>query len=281
MKTAWPWVGILFGLFAGACAPPRGTGDDDVGGDGDADTDTDTDTDGDAGAQCDDPVPEDCTNEIDDDCDGPRDCEDVDCQQDDACLVEGCGELQTPEASLALPDGACPEDEALPCEGYEASINFTGFSDGQPLEDITKLLGICVNMEHTWVRDLVIYADCPNGTRVMLSDFLGRNGGEVYLGEPNDDDWDEPEPGVGWDYCWTPTATNEPWIEYANNNDAHTLPAGDYQPSESLDAFLGCPLNGDWTIRVEDRWAIDNGFIFKFWIKFDPSIVDDCSSWFG
>jgi hypothetical protein len=233
---------------------------------------------------CIDPSTEDCNNGDDDDCDGFRDCEDDDCHQDDACLVPGCGELQTPEASLALPDGDCPEDETEPCEGYEAPITFTGFTDGQELEDISALLGICVNIEHSWMRDLVIYAECPSGTRVMLSDFMGRSGGEVFLGVPDDTDDYDPEPGEGWDYCWTPSANNEPWIPYA---DAHgdlfgwTLPAGDYQSSESLDAFVGCPLNGDWTIRVEDRWGIDNGFIFKFWVKFDPNIVDDCSSWFG
>jgi hypothetical protein len=267
---------LALSLLAGGCPPSRSGGDgdddDDVLGDGGVRTQD--------AEPCADPITEEvCNNNIDDDCDGAKDCEDDGCGHDPVCYNPNCGRLQTPEASLALPDGACPEDESLPCDGYEASINFTGFSDGQQLEDITKLLGICVNMEHSWMRDLVVYAECPNGTRVMLSDFEGHEGGEVFLGEPNDDDFDEPEPGIGWDYCWTPTAANEPWIPYANSMGVQTLPSGDYQSSESLDAFLGCPLNGDWTIRVEDRWAIDNGFIFRFWIKFDPSIVEDCSTW--
>ena len=90
--------------------------------------------------------------------------------------------------------------------------------------------------------------------------------------------------GVGWDYCWTPTATNLPWITYANVNSPSAfsifiMPAGDYQSDQSLDAFLGCPLNGSWTIRVEDRWGIDNGFIFSWTVKFDRSIVEDCTNW--
>jgi hypothetical protein len=137
-------------------------------------------------------------------------------------------------------------------------------------------------MEHSWMRDLVVYAQCPNGTRVMLSDFEGHNGGEVYLGQPNDDDeFGTPIPGVGWDYCWTPTAANLPWIPYANANFVSTLPAGDYQSSQSLGAFVGCPLNGPWTLRVEDRWGIDNGFIFSWSVRFDASIVEDCATWPG
>ena len=42
-------------------------------------------------------------------------------------------------------------------------------------------------------------------------------------------------------------------------------------------ALIGAPLNGDWTIFVQDKWAIDNGFIFKWSINFDPTIVQDCS----
>ena len=271
---------LALAVALGACAPSRGGGG---GGGGDDDDDVvDLGGGDDGGANqpnCDNPVPEICNNAVDDDCDGMPDCTDLDCTNDEVCFFPGCGELQTPEGSLELPDGACPEDENQPCEGYESAITFTGFTAGQQLEDINKLLGVCVNMEHTWMRDLVIYAQCPSGTRVMLSDFEGHSGGEVYLGEPNDNDGNIPVPGVGWDYCWTPTATAEPWIPYANSHNVQTLPAGDYQSSEPLDAFVGCPLNGDWTLRVEDRWGSDNGFIFSWSVKFDASIVEDCSTW--
>ena len=36
----------------------------------------------------------------------------------------------------------------------------------------------------------------------------GRTGGEVYLGEPNDEDGLDPMgPHNGYDYCWKPTAS--------------------------------------------------------------------------
>jgi hypothetical protein len=262
-------------LVAIAACGPSASGDDVVGDDDDMQPDA-------RDPNCTNPVAEICNNGLDDDCDQIGDCDDADCSADAHCVNPNCGILEEQSGSLALPDGACDEDETVPCPGYENSIIFTGFSSGQTLNDITKLLGVCVNMEHSWMRDLVVYAVCPNGTRVMLSDFNGHMGGEVYLGQPNDDDeFGTPVPGVGWDYCWTPTATNAPWIPYADQTLVGTLPAGDYQSSQPLSAFVGCPLNGPWTIRVEDRWGIDNGFIFEWSVRFDASIVEDCENWPG
>jgi hypothetical protein len=261
----------LLAVALAACGPNGGgNGDDD-----------DDDTNGpDASTlNCPNPVAEVCNNGLDDDCDNIMDCDDSDCSADSHCANPNCGVLDGVEGTLLpLPDEGCPEDLSQPCAGFENAINFTGFTDGQTLNDITKLKGVCVNMEHSWMRDLVIYIRCPNGTRVNLSAFEGHSGGEVFLGFPNEG---APVPGTGSDYCWTPTATNLSWIPYANANAVGTLPPGDYQSSQPLNGLLGCPLNGAWTIRVEDRWGIDNGFIFKWTVKFDASIVEDCAHWPG
>jgi|JI10StandDraft_1071094.scaffolds.fasta_scaffold24069_5 hypothetical protein len=258
----------LLALAVG-CGPSVGGDDDGVNPDGpDAAVDAPTCT----------RFAEVCDDGLDNDCDNIVDCDDADCEGNPICPAATCGTLETPQGMLALPDGACPEDETQPCAGYENVLNFTGFSQGQTLTDINKLLGICVNMEHSWMRDIVVYGECPNGTRVMLSDFAGHMGGEVFLGVPNGSDGGPP--GTGWDYCWTPTATDLPWIPYANAHPAeHTLHSGDYQASQPLNAFVGCPLNGGWKIRVEDRWGIDDGYIFSWSVRFDPSIVEDCENW--
>jgi len=280
-----------------ACGPPGGEDDDDdtpCQPQGAETCDNGRDDDCDGMYDCDDgdcvaapacesciPVAEVCDDELDNDCDAIADCDDADCEGHPAC-PDGCGAIATPTGELALPDGDCPEDESQPCEGFEDTVAAAGFSAGQTLNDLGDLLGICVNMEHSWMRDLVIYAECPNHTRVMLVDFAGHVGGEVFLGEPVDADDVGPTPGVGWDYCWTPTATDLPWIDYADAHPGeHTLHAGDYRSSQPLDAFVGCPLNGDWTLRVEDRWGVDNGFIFEWSVRFDPSIVEDCEDWPG
>ncbi len=165
--------------------------------------------------------------------------------------------------SLPLPDGtgSC----------YETSILFADFAPGQVLTDINDLLSVCINVEHSYMRDLYITLTCPDGTEVILQDQTNA-GGEVFLGVPYElDDIgtpDPPEPGVGWDYCWTPNATMGTWLEYANANAPNTLPEGDYNSFESLDAFLGCPLNGEWTIQICDNWGSDNGWLFEWSISF-------------
>ncbi|MEZ4402768.1 MAG: hypothetical protein R3B06_22290 [Kofleriaceae bacterium] len=280
-------LALAFGaVAAGACGPSAGgNGDDDDTPRVDAAT-----IEIDAPPQnCPNPMPEVCNNGIDDDCDGIGDCDDSDCSADMHCSNPNCGQLQNVEGQpLPLPDGAC--DATGTCAGYENSINFTGFTPGQTLTDITKLLGVCVTMEHSWLRDLTVALRCPNGTTIALSGFQGRTGGEVYVGEANDSDTSAvPVPGTGWDYCWAPTATWEPWITFANNHPTQlvpvgthvALPSGDYSTSDPMSNLLGCPLNGDWTIRVEDRWGIDNGYIFKWSVRFDPSLVEDCSMWPG
>jgi gliding motility-associated-like protein len=168
--------------------------------------------------------------------------------------------------SLPLPDGTGAS--------YETSIQFSDFSPGQILTNINDLLGICVNMEHSYLRDLEIILTCPDGTSVILHDHPAPVGGEVFLGEPfeADEGMDPPTPGVGYDYCWTPDATAGTWIEYSNANNPGTLPPGDYNSFDPLTNLLGCPLNGEWTISVQDLWGIDNGFIFSWGIEFDPDL---------
>ena len=166
--------------------------------------------------------------------------------------------------SLGLPDGTGTS--------YLTSIEITGFDPGQVLNNINDLENICVNIEHSWMRDLGISIKCPNGSQVELHNHPGNVGGKVFLGEPIPNDGTNPTPGIGYDYCWTPTSTNDTWIGYSNDafglfGDG-ILPAGDYSSYENLNRLQGCPLNGEWTISVTDWWARDNGFIFSWSIDF-------------
>lgn len=250
-----------------ACGPSvSGSDDDDTAGDDDGTGGGDVDA-----GPCT-PTVEVCDNLVDDDCDGRYDCDDPECATAGGCSNANCGTLESPEASLALPDDGTT--------AFTSSLNFTGFTPGQVLPDISKLLGVCVTMEHSWIRDLQMEVSCPTGQNVILNMFLGQTGGQVYLGVPNDTDGTTPVPGTGYDYCWAPNAVNPPMLEYANANPlTGTLPAGDYRSSSPMNVLEGCVLNGNWTIKVFDMWPIDNGFIFKWWLKFDASLVEDCASW--
>lgn len=223
-----------------------------------------------------------CANGLDDNCDGKIDCENTECSFDPACTGGGggggggedCGELSFGGDPLAIPDGI-----GIP---YEASMNIQGFDNGQTLDVATGFDSVCVVMEHSWLRDLQIELSCPSGQTMILQQFLGQEGGELYMGVPNDGDSTDPVPGTGAEYCWKTNAANPPMLEWANMNPGDiftptTLPAGDYKPNGSVQAdLLGCTLNGDWTIRAVDDWGIDNGYIFEWAISFSEDIIPDC-----
>ena len=172
--------------------------------------------------------------------------------------------------SLPLPDGTGAS--------YDTPISFGVFSPGAVLTDINDLLSICTNIEHSWMRDIEIKITCPSGQEVILVNQI-TSGGEVYLGIPNDPDpGGGIVPGVGYDYCWTPEATNPDWLAYANTFFPQTLPPDDYSSFQDLEGLLGCPLNGDWVLTITDNWGTDNGFIFNWSITFADYLYPDAET---
>ncbi len=258
-----------------ACGPSVSGSDDTVG---------DDDSGGPDASLCTPTGAEVCTGAADEDCDGYFDCTDVDCYGVGTCPSNpGCGTLDLTEGQpLALPDSntGSPTAACTPVSGvaqYTSAINFTGFETGQALQAADDILGICVVMEHSFLHDLQIEMTCPTGATVVLDQFRGvGSGGPLFMGQPNEDDeGGAPSPGTGFEYCWSPAAAQQ-MLDWGSTG---TLPAGEYATSCPLTTFEGCTLNGDWTLKVTDLWGIDNGFIFSWGIKFDPSIVADCDDW--
>lgn len=249
--------------------------------------------------------PEVCNDAYDNDGDGRADCADTDCSGVGNCPV--CGSVQNPQAApLALPDGVssgatCSTDAqcgggtpncvASECHAsYTSTLTFIGFPTGATLMDPTLLKSVCVEIEHSWLRDLQIELITPPDTSgqkhvVVLDKWYDRDTlQEIYLGMANDADSPQsPVPGVSAKYCWTPQATT-PMIDGSGVAGPMTsvgghsmLTPGDYKSMSPWSTMLGVPLNGEWTMRVTDLWAADNGFMFKWSITFDPSLVNDCS----
>jgi hypothetical protein len=257
-----------------------------------------------------------CADGLDNDCDGLIDCSDPNCSGVGSCPV--CGMVDHPLSQpLALPDGVggnpCTTDadcanvqpgpqrcfdtitSGKECrQSYTSTLHFVGFPSTGMFTDPSNIVSVCVSMEHSWMRDLNMELHAPDGKTVRLQAFAGQTGGEVFLGQANDcDDASTPVPGTGADYCWTPTATNAPDIDYANSGGAMTsfttsdcfggtsthqeLPAGNFKASDPWTNLVGAPLNGDWELVVTDLWPIDNGYLFSWSISFDPNLVSDCS----
>lgn len=155
-----------------------------------------------------------------------------------------------------------PDNLGIP---FNTEIQFTQFAPGQTLTDIGDLFSVCVDMEHSFMGDLVVSMSCPNGQSVT---FHQQGGGGTDLGISG------PGATLGtcWTYCWTPGATNGTW---AANSGGASLPAGTYQSLQPMSQLVGCPLNGTWTFTVIDLWAADDGWICGWEINVNPSIIPD------
>lgn len=159
-----------------------------------------------------------------------------------------------------LPDGSGAS--------YSTSLIFDAFSPGQTVTSVTDIVSLCAVMEHSYLGDLDIWLECPNGSIVSLVDYP--NGcGSTYLGIPIDIDTDL-NPGTGFEYCWSPSATLGTFSAECGSG---TLPAGTYSSLTPWTNFIGCPLNGTWTIGITDNLLSDNGFIFEWGLTFNPNIL--------
>ncbi len=191
----------------------------------------------------------------------------------------------TPTTWTALPNTdfgqaiPLPDNLGVP---FTTDITYTIFEPGALLTNIDQLESICVDMEHTFIGDLVIQIQCPNGTLVSLHE---QNSGGTFVGDANDADDIDPIPGTCWNYCWSPEATNGTWAENeAAGNTVPTsqgaaLPSGTYESVQPLGNLLGCPLNGTWTFQIIDNWGADNGFICSWGMTFDPALYPDLTTY--
>jgi len=174
---------------------------------------------------------------------------------------------------------------------YSTSLTFDFFEPNAVLENCDDFLGFYVNMEHSYLGDLSMQLECPNGTVVNILNFPNGGGG-TFLGEPVDDPQDLPGQnveGIGYTYTWTPTATNGNINNQPNNQVTYVtttgitvtnniVPEGTYQPLGNLCNFVGCPLNGSWTFTITDNLAADNGYIFYWGIDFNPNYFPDVTT---
>lgn len=156
------------------------------------------------------------------------------------------------EDTIPIPDGSgvCYELPLL-VEGFDIDEIFTS---GDNLQNIK------INIAHTFIGDLTMFLQCPNGQSVQ---FQEQGGGGCNLGIP---------PDIG--YLYTIRDIGIPEMDDAASGQT-TLPIGEYGSYQSFDALIGCPVNGNWTLRICDNWSADSGTVFGWSLEFDNQIISD------
>jgi subtilisin-like proprotein convertase family protein len=213
------------------------------------------------------------------------------------------GVTQTDTVGVEVPPGSFPIGgnfaglTALPDGSgavYETTINMTGLGNGT-VTSASDISSICLDIEHSYIGDIEIALTCPNGTMVSLVNAYNAGGGELVPGGcgnfygiffGNDTDQDGGAPGSPvWTYCFSEVnattgsvcdgltgSTNQ--VTNANGFTAMD-PNFVYQPDGSWSDFIGCPLEGPWTITVQDNQGVDDGYIFQWSILFDAALYPD------
>lgn len=228
-------------------------------------------------------------------------------------IIDPIGDEQI--SSLAVSDTIfLPDGQNCPPYGYyyRSPVTFDAFSTSDMIESVDDILSVCINIEHSYIGDIRISLECPNGSSVMLLPDYQDTGWPTtgsstssWLGEANeiDDSGDgctanQYSMGNGWNYCWSnntdhgyvySTSPNGYIYENANiishfnvfhNATRSTIDSTNkaemtqvYHPVESFDNLIGCPMNGTWFIEVEDTWGIDNGFLFGWDLSLAPRLM--------
>ena len=188
-----------------------------------------------------------------------------------------------------LPDGAG--------QMYQTNIPMSGFDSTAVITSGADIDQICLDIEHSYIGDIEIALTCPNGTTVSLMNAYNQtpfgwaelvpggcgNGISTFLG--NDTDIDGGNPGSPvWTYCFSTTNNTFNTI-CAENAAGNTVindygfpsmnPNGVYLPDGDFNQFAGCPINGNWTISVQDNQGIDDGYIFSWGIYFNASLYPE------
>ena len=159
-----------------------------------------------------------------------------------------------------------PDDQT---QCFNAELTFTAFSPGAIIENANAdIVDFFINFEHSFMGDLTITFICPNGQSMAVHQ---QGGGGANLGVP--DQMDGTGPGTGWDYFWSPLATNGTWAD--NAGFSGQLASDTYESAQPFTLLEGCPLNGTWEIEVCDSWGADDGYIFEWNVNFNPELYPE------
>ncbi len=209
--------------------------------------------------------------------------------------------------TVFLPDGiSCPPYGTY----YRSDVTFTDFANGATIANANDLLYVRIKMEHSAIEDLKIKIYCPNGQNATIlphpnydSDWIAGlyriNLGRAYRPDGGTCDPSLNPMGEPWNYVWS-NNTSLGYIYasgngglYDNSNihsqynphwdDGSYHPCIDssnvanmtqiYHPHQNFSTLIGCPLNGNWYIQVQDLENEDNGYIVEWELALNPELL--------
>ncbi|WP_418512978.1 reprolysin-like metallopeptidase [Corallibacter sp.] len=138
---------------------------------------------------------------------------------------------------LAIPDGVGPN------QGGSALFNTINVPDSQTISQIS----VSANISHTWIGDLVIQIQHPNGTTFTNVWNRDCNDGDDNINVTFQD-------GAASIVCATPTT-------------------GTYAPAQPLNVFSGLDSSGDWNIAVVDNYNQDTGVLNSWSIEICSTVA--------
>ena len=175
---------------------------------------------------------------------------------------------------LVSEDVFLPDDFGIP---FVSTLSVDMFDPGQVVSSCDDILSVTGSLFHTYIGDLTIQLECPNGQSMLILDN-GPNGEPDLTGcmypDLGSNDLGDPGSGTAWDYTWTDGASyiiddpSNPAVAFGAS-----VPAGDYLPCGNFCDLLGCPLNGDWNFIVVDTWPQDQGYLESWSLEFNPNIL--------
>jgi gliding motility-associated-like protein len=171
---------------------------------------------------------------------------------------------------------------------FESNILIDDFGNNAIIKSKEDIEQVCMSMEHSYLGDLEIILTCPTGkSAVIINSFKaslpgtipgGFDGKDTKLGNDLDmtgvDQHGEPH----MQYCFSTSNANFGTMgdEYLVQNFKTNVigmpamnPDGIYIPEESFNNFIGCPIKGNWKIKISDNNEGDDGYIFDWGIMFN------------
>lgn len=174
---------------------------------------------------------------------------------------------------------------------YNSSLLFNQFNIGGTITDPEQICGITINLEHSYAGDLGIEIICPNGQSTSLMSYIPNGGlGSINLGSPfacaASDPSDDMDMGIPFSYMFVNSDSDFGPIDMAaTQTDTYTycmpsytddfLPEGSYEPTGTFSSLVGCPLNGEWQIIIQDNINRDNGWLFGWSMCFADSLFQN------